>query len=88
MFGTYAAFLFTCPFIQKRFDSTHNIMRIVFASNVQMHVAVANMAISDASNDIFAQPLFHHFYTKMELDYLPEIFFTSLKNSSTSKYIK
>ena len=68
MFGTYTALLFTCPFIQKRFDPIQNIMRIVFACNVQMHVAVANMAVSDASDDIFAQPLFHHFYTEMELD--------------------
>ena len=88
MFGTYTALLFTCPFIQKGLDSIQNIMRIVFACNVQMHVAVANMAVSDASNDIFAQPLFHHFYTEMELDYFPDIFFSSLKNCSTSKYIK
>ena len=74
MFGTYTAFLLTSPFVEKRLNAVQNVMRIVFACNVQMHIAVPNVAVSDATNDIFAQLLFHHIDTEdqknVELDFV------------------
>ena len=69
MFSTYAAFLFTSPFIQKGFDAIQNFVRIVFARDVQMHIAIPNMAVSDASYDIFTQLFFHHFHAEIVLDF-------------------
>ena len=61
--GTDAAILLAGPLIEKRFNFIHDLVTVSFAGDVQVHISIADMTVSHASNDIRSKTSLHNFDT-------------------------
>ena len=61
--GADATLLLAGPLIQKRFNFIHDLVTVGLAGDVQVHVSIADMTVSHASNDIRSQASLHNFDT-------------------------
>ena len=64
MFSANASFLIRCPLVQEGLDLVHDFLAVLFARDVEVHVAVADVTVSRDSNGVFAQPFLHDFDTE------------------------
>merc|ERR1719203_2793777 len=66
VFSTYAALLFTGPLVKIGFNLIHHFLIILFAGDVKVHVAIANVSIADTAHNVVSQPGFHSINTLVE----------------------
>ena len=61
--GADAAILLAGPLIEKRFNFIHDLVTVGLAGDVQVHISIADMTVSHASNDIRSKTSLHNFDT-------------------------